>query len=274
MNNLTALQLQLRQMDRVLLGYSGGVDSALLAVVGTQVLGPGDFLAVIGRSDSYPQVQLEVARQIASEYQVRLVEVATQELSDADYITNSMDRCYFCKRELWDQLWKLAEANGFSTVIDGTHAEDLLEHRPGRRAGIERQIRSPFAELGWTKATIRSLARELGLPIWDAPAAPCLSSRIKYGVTVTAARLRQVELAESALRRLGITGDLRVRHLGDEASIEVSPHEFQMLEDNWDLITGGLEALGFLKVSRNPRGYRRGAMLELVDAVADSESSR
>lgn len=270
MSNLTALQSHLRRLGRVLLGYSGGVDSAVLAVVGAQVLGPDDFLAVIGRSDSYPEAQLKIARQIASKYRVQLFEVATQELSDVDYVANSVDRCYFCKRELWEQLWKLADARGFDTIIDGTHSGDLLEHRPGRRAGAERQIRSPFVELGWTKMEIRSLARELDLPIWDAPAAPCLSSRIKYGIAVTATRLRQVESAERTLRELGLTGDLRVRHLGNEASIEVSPDEFQVLEKNWEVITSRLEALGFLKVSWNSLGYRRGAMLDLVNLVPSS----
>lgn len=245
---------------RTLLGYSGGVDSALLAVVGARALG-SDFLAVIGRSASYPEAQWQAARAVAAEHRVPLLELETRELDDPDYRRNPTDRCFFCKRELWSRLGALARERGFEVVIDGTNADDLAEHRPGLAAGAAGGVRSPLAELGWTKAMVRERARALGIAIWDAPAAPCLSSRIRYGLEVTPARLRQVELAEAFLRSLGVAGNLRVRHHGAVARIEADPAAFPLLEVEWPGIEAELGRLGFTRVERDPRGYRRGSLL-------------
>ena len=174
MTSLDTLRLHLQGLGRVILGYSGGVDSALLAVVGHPGARDGRFLAVIGRSDSYPEVQWRAAIDVARQFGVPLLEAETHELADPRYVANSTDRCYFCKTELWSRLAGIAVERGFDTVIDGTNADDLGEHRPGLKAAAERAIRSPLAELGWTKAAIRAASRELGLPDWDAPAAPCL----------------------------------------------------------------------------------------------------
>jgi uncharacterized protein len=266
MREVALLQDHLRQLGRVLLGYSGGVDSALLAVVATPALGPGRFLAVIGRSASYPEVQLRAALDIAGRFGVPLREVATRELEDQRYLANSVDRCYFCKSELWARLSDIAGHEGYDCIIDGTNADDGREHRPGLKAGAERQVRSPLAELGLGKSAIREMARELEIPIWNAPAAPCLSSRIQYGLPVTEARLKQVEAGEALLRDKGITGDLRVRHLGDRARIEVLAAEFPRLEANWSAIVAEFQALGFDAVERDPRGYRRGSLLVLEGA--------
>lgn len=259
--HIAALASHLDGLGRVLLGYSGGVDSALLAVVATRALGAGRFLAVIGRSDSYPEVQHQGALDIARQFGVPLLEVATHELDDPAYRANSPDRCYYCKRELWSRLGELARERGFTTIVDGTNTDDLGEHRPGIRAAGERAVRSPLADLGWTKQRIRAAAHALGIPVWDAPAAPCLSSRIQYGLTVTPGRLRQVEAAEALLRGLGVTGDLRVRHRGDLASVEVLPEVRALLVARWDEAKQGLHALGFPRVELDPRGYRRGALL-------------
>lgn len=261
MTSLEALYGHLRSLGRVLLGYSGGVDSALLAVAATESLGRDGFLAVTGRSSSYPEVQWRQAMEIAERFGIPLVEVATDELDDGRYRSNSTDRCYFCKQELWRQLSRVAAEKGFDTVVDGTNADDQSEHRPGARAGAEAEIRSPLAELGWTKAMVREAARQLALPIWDAPAAPCLSSRLRYGVEVTPARLRQVEHAEAFLRSIGVAGDLRVRHLGDAASIEVDSSAMVLLHSRWSSVVDTLLALGFSEVDLDPEGYRRGSLL-------------
>ena len=261
MTDLDLLRGHLLGYGRVVLGYSGGVDSALLAVAGRQALGPDKFLAVIGRSASYPAVQWQTAVEVAHRFAVPLLEVETGELADPRYLANTPDRCYFCKSELWDRLLEVARDRGFDTIIDGTNADDLGEHRPGLRAAGERAIRSPFAELGWGKARVREASRALGLPTWDAPAAPCLSSRVMYGLEITTERLRQVEEGEAYLRRIGVTGDLRVRHHGERARIEVSPRELPRVRAAWVGVEEFFAELGFASVELDPAGYRRGGLL-------------
>lgn len=248
-------------MGRVLLGYSGGVDSAVLAVAGAEALGAGRFLAVIGRSASYPEVQYRQAGALAMQFNIPLLEIETHELADPRYTANPTNRCYFCKTELWTRLSGLARERGFDTIIDGTNADDLGEHRPGLGAAHERLVRSPLVELGMSKAQVRELARAMGLPIWDAPASPCLSSRIRYGLSVTPERLRQVEAAEAFLRELGVAGDLRVRHHDSTARIEVSSQDIERIRNAWDQVAAQLSALGFSQVELDPRGYRRGSLL-------------
>lgn len=263
MTHLDDLRSHLATLGRVVLGYSGGVDSAVLAVAGTEALGAEAFRAVIGRSASYPAVQYQAALEVAARHAVPLLEIATDELSDPRYLANTADRCYFCKTELWSALERVRADLGFDLIIDGTNVDDLSEHRPGLRASEERRVRSPLAELGWTKAMIRSAALELGLPQWDAPAAPCLSSRIRYGISVTPERLGQVEQAEAFLRSLGVSGDLRVRHHGDRATIEVISGMFGTIEAAWDDVEVMFRALGFAAVTLDPSGYRRGSLLVL-----------
>jgi uncharacterized protein len=264
MADLELLRRHLLGMGRVLLGYSGGVDSAFLAVIAHRTLGGARFLAVIGRSASYPESQWRAARDVADRFGIPLLEIDTRELADPRYTANAPDRCYFCKSELWDRLQHVARARAFDQVIDGTNADDLGEHRPGLRAAGERAVRSPLAELGWTKADIRAGSRSLGIPTWDAPAAPCLSSRLRYGLAVTPERLRQIEAGEAYLRGLGVTGDLRVRHLGATARLEVAPDQMARLRGGWDTIAGFFERLGFENVELDPRGYRRGGLLALA----------
>jgi uncharacterized protein len=264
MANLELLRAHLAGLGRVVLGYSGGVDSALLAVVGARALPPGHFLAVTGRSASYPEVQAQTAIELARRFDVPLLEIDTHELEDPRYLSNSTDRCYFCKSELWTRLWEVARERGFDTVIDGTNADDLGEHRPGMRASSEQGVRSPLAELEWTKSMVRDAARELGLPTWNAPAAPCLSSRVLYGLEITSDRLRQVEEGECFIRSLGVTGDLRVRHLGGKARLEVEPNQMERLRAKWDAIDAVFANLGFETVELDPRGYRRGGLLAIA----------
>jgi uncharacterized protein len=202
---------------------------------------------------------------VADRFDVPVLEVDTHELEDPNYLANPTNRCFYCKTELWSRLVPLAQARGLAVVCDGTNADDLREgeHRPGRAAGEHAGVRSPLAEVGLTKAAIRDASRALGLPTWDAPAAPCLSSRVQYGLQITPSRLQQVELAEAYLRELGVRGDLRVRHRGGGgARIEVEPAWIAWAEQHREAITTRLTALGFAHVDVDPRGYRRGSLLE------------
>jgi uncharacterized protein len=268
MADLERLRTHLLGLGRVLLGYSGGVDSALLAAVGRQTLGSDRFLAVIGRSPSYPAEQHRAALDLAHQFDVPLLEIATDELADPRYLRNNPDRCYFCKTELWSRLGHVAEERHFDSIIDGTNVDDLVEHRPGLRAAAELGVRSPLAELGWSKSDVRTASRELGLSTWDAPAAPCLSSRVLYGLEITLERLQQVEDGEAYLRSLGVTGDLRVRHHGSSARVEVSPDQIGKLRGLWEAVATHFVRLGFGEVVLDPAGYRRGGLLEIASRTS------
>lgn len=262
---LAALRRLVHSFPSSLLGYSGGVDSALLAVVMRQELGRERFLAAIGRSASLSEAQFTAARDIASRFDIPVLEVDTHELDRPDYRANPTNRCFYCKQELWSRLAAVAAERRLAVICDGTNAEDLApgEHRPGRAAGLAAGVRSPLAEVGVTKAVVRAAAASLGLPNWAAPAAPCLSSRVRYGVAITPRRLRQVEAAEAWLREFGVTGDLRVRHLGEAggARIEVEPRWIPALAHRLAEIRARLAALGFAAIELDPRGYRRGSLL-------------
>jgi uncharacterized protein len=267
MGSLDRLQRHLRKLGRVLLAYSGGVDSALLGVVARQSLDAERFSAVIGRSASYPAAQYRTAVAIARQFDLPLVELPTGELADPAYQENTPERCFYCKRELWDQVTRYAAEQGFDTVIDGTHADDAGEHRPGLRATRAAQVRSPLLELGWTKAMVRAAAQQLEIPIWDAPASPCLASRIAYGVPVTSERLGQVERAEETLRSAGVTGNLRVRHHGAHATVEVDPEFLPGLTARWQELARLLAPAGFTSIELDPDGYRRGSLLVSLTSV-------
>ena len=262
-SRVAALRQLVRTYPSALLGYSGGVDSAFLAVVLRQELGRERVLAAIGRSASFPEAQWVTARHVAERFDVPVLEIATHELEDPRYLANPTNRCFFCKSELWTRLAAEARARGIAVLCDGTNADDLRggEHRPGHAAGQQAGVRSPLAEVEMTKDDIRAASRELGLPTWDAPAAPCLSSRIRYGLAITPARLRQVEQAEAYLRELGLTGDLRVRHHGDTACIEAESQWIPWLNQRLDAITERFLGLAFTAVEVDPRGYRRGSLL-------------
>jgi uncharacterized protein len=261
--SLAALRALVRTYPSALVGYSGGVDSALLAVVLRQELGRDRMLAAVGRSASYPTAQWAAAHTVAQRFDVPLVELDTHELEDPDYLANPTNRCFFCKTELWRRLFPEAQRRGLAVVCDGTNADDLREHRPGYAAGQAAGVRSPLAAAGLTKADVRRAARELGLPVWDAPAAPCLSSRVAYGIPITSQRLAQVERAEAYLRELGVRGDLRVRHHGDQggARIEVEPGWVPWVTERLAAVRERLTAFGFAGVEVDPRGYRRGSLL-------------
>lgn len=251
-----------RAQGSVLVGFSGGVDSAYLACVAVDALGSANVLAVIGRSPSFPDVQWQTARDVAARFRVPVLELDTAELDDPRYAANPVNRCYFCKSELWSKLAPVAAARGLACVVDGTNADDLVDYRPGASAAREWNVQSPLAALGFTKADIRALSRARGLPTWQQPSAPCLSSRIPYGTAVTPARLRRIERAEAALRSLGITGDLRVRFHGDLARIELAQSDIsRWLEPTAALrLRAAVISAGFSRVALDVRGFRSGSL--------------
>lgn len=252
----------------VLIGYSGGVDSAYLAAVALDALGPDRTIGVIGRSPSYPEAQWVTAREIAATIGLPVREIATQEMNDPRYAANPSNRCYFCKTELWSLLAPLARELGFSTVADGTNADDLHGHRPGARAAREWDVASPLAEVGLTKAEIRMLSALRGLPTWDQPSSPCLSSRLPTGTAITPLRLAKVEAAERAVRSLGVCGDLRVRYHGETARVEMNAGELEAWRtgDSRRLLRDRVVAAGFTTVELDLRGFRSGMTNQPIDA--------
>jgi pyridinium-3,5-biscarboxylic acid mononucleotide sulfurtransferase len=243
----------------VLIGYSGGVDSAYLAAVAVDTLGPDRVLAVTGHSASYPEAQWATARAVAEQFGVPLLVVETDEIDDPRYAANPTNRCYFCKTELWGRLAPLARARS-AILIDGTNADDLGEHRPGAAAGREHGVQSPLATVGLTKAEIRERSRARGLPTWDQPSSPCLASRIPHGTPVTVQRLRTVEAAERGLREIGVLGNLRVRHHGELARVELDAVELaRWLEaPNRTALEDVVRRAGYTQVTLDPAGYRTG----------------
>jgi uncharacterized protein len=227
-------------------------------------------LAVLGRSASVPAEQARSAQAIAHANDIPLRLVDTGEVQDPRYAANPVNRCYFCKSVLWEVLVPLAWESGIATVVDGTNADDVGEYRPGAKAARENGVDSPLADVGLTKAEIRVLSRERGLPTWSQPSAPCLASRIPYGSEVTTERLAQIDRAEAALRDLGITGDLRVRHHDDVARIELEP----ALIDHWlepantRQLVHAVRAAGYRRVTVDLRGFRSGSLNVLEGVVA------
>jgi uncharacterized protein len=251
--------------DSVIVAFSGGVDSAYLAWAATQVLGRDRTLCITADSPSYPDHHRQLALSLARDFSLRHEIILTGELERSEYRANPVNRCYYCKHELYTTLTALAAQRGFATIIDGANADDRGDYRPGRQAAREFGVRSPLDEVDLTKATIRELSRRAGLPTWQEPASACLSSRIPYHSEVTGEKLRMIERAERAVRELGFRV-CRVRHHDHLARIEIGADELpKALEPNLSArIIAAVRALGYEQVTIDPRGYRLGSLNEGV----------
>jgi pyridinium-3,5-biscarboxylic acid mononucleotide sulfurtransferase len=263
---LEKLQSLFAQMERALIAYSGGIDSTLVAKIACDVL-TDRALAVTAVSPSLLPEDLEEARIQATVIGIAHEEVETQEMANPNYTSNPVNRCYFCKSELHDTLKPLALERGYPYVVDGINADDLKDYRPGILAAKERGARSPLAEVGMTKMEVRQLAKELGLPWWDKPAQPCLSSRFPYGEEITVFKLQRVGRAERHLRQLGLK-DLRVRSCGDTARIEVPPQEIKEFVLNADLpgLVAVFQEFGFAYATLDLEGFRSGKLNQVLPA--------
>ncbi len=259
-------------MDSALVAFSGGVDSTLVLALAHEVLGE-KALAVTAQSASVPDREMKASHQLAKEIGARHLVIKTEEMSNPDYRTNPVNRCYHCKTELYSSLKKVAQQENILNILNGTNTDDLGDYRPGLDSAREQGVRSPLVEAEFNKQEVRKLSRKMELSVWDKPAMACLSSRIPYGQPVTEEKLAMIEQAEDVLLSLGFE-QIRVRHHGDLARIELGKNEMPHYLNNekiQKIVQEKFKVLGFLTVVLDPEGYRMGslnsALLEYKDRV-------
>jgi len=257
------LKDRLREYGRVLIAYSGGVDSTFLLKAALDVLGKDNVLAVTARSSTYPERELEFAENTAKILGATHIVIESEELDIEEFVENPLNRCYFCKRELFTKLRDIAEKRGIFHILDGSNSDDLSDFRPGMKALSELGIRSPLMECGLTKAEIRSLSQILGLPTWNKPSFACLSSRFPYGHRIDRDRLKMIDRAEQYLLDHGFR-EVRVRVYDKMARIEVNRDEIKrFLEDGLrEDVVNKFKEIGFVHISLDLEGYRTGSMNE------------
>jgi pyridinium-3,5-biscarboxylic acid mononucleotide sulfurtransferase len=256
-SKLAALRCEMRRLERVVVAFSGGADSAFLAAVATETLGSAAALAVTAVSPSLAAAELDDCRQLSIEWGLRWQPVTTDELERAAYRINDTERCYHCKSALMDVLTPVAAEQG-ATVVLGVNTDDLTDHRPGQRAAAEAGAEFPLVAAGFSKQDVREASRRLGLRTWDKPAAACLSSRVPTGTTVTVELLSTIDRAEAAIRALGFT-QLRVRHHGDTARLEVDADQLDLAIAKRRDIVAALRPLGYRFVTLDLEGFRSGS---------------
>jgi len=261
---LRALEASLGKLGGVMVAYSGGVDSAYLAATAYRVLGMR-MLAVLADSPSLARRDMEQAIAFAHSIGMPLRIVATEELANPEYARNDANRCFHCKDELFTVMEKLRAELGFEHIAYGMNADDKSDYRPGQRAAEQHHVVAPLAEAGMTKADVRALARAAGYPVWDRPAAPCLSSRVEYGRPVTREVLEQIEKAEESMRQLGFR-ELRVRHHGELARVEIARNELPraLSMEMLDAISAALKEAGFKFVTLDCSGFQSGSLNALL----------
>ncbi len=257
-SKLNAVREILQSMEKPLVAYSGGVDSTLLLSLAHDLAGD-KAAGLIAISPTLPASELEEARHIAHQYGWRLFEVESEEMEIPDFTANTELRCYFCKDHRYQLLRQFARENGYTSLVDGSNADDLKDFRPGQKAAQEQGVRSPLQEAGLTKAEIRNVAKKLGLPNWDKPSSACLASRIPYGTSLTEDLLHRIGQAESALADLGFK-QFRVRYHGPVARIEVPTADFDLVLAQKERIIRSLEKIGFDYVTLDLEGFRSGSM--------------